>query len=319
MPRRFRLVFFGTPDFALPSLQALCEAGRTPALVVSQPARPVGRGRRLRQPAVAAWAEERGLELAQPERVREPLFLKSLRELRPDVAVVVAFGQIFPRELLDLPRHACVNVHGSLLPRWRGAAPIQAAIRARDAKTGVTTMRMEEGLDTGPMLRAAATPLEGREDAGSLSARLAHLGAAVLLETLEALEAGRLDPRHQDEAAATYAPRLTKEDGRVDWGGSSEAVDAHVRAMTPWPGAFTELGGESLRIQETRPVPGETSERASGTLLAVEGDGVLVACGEGSVISVEEVQRPGRRAVTGRDLWNGERLSAGERLGREAS
>lgn len=309
-----KLAFFGTPDFALPALQALCAAGRAPDLVVSQPARPVGRGRSVRQPPVAAWAEAEGLRLAQPERVRAPEFLESIRQLAPDVGIVVAFGQIFPGELLEIPRHGCINVHGSLLPRWRGAAPVQAAIRARDAFTGVTTMQMEEGLDTGPMLRAARTPIHGVENAGDLSARLAHLGAALLLETLDALEAEALEPRVQDDADATYAPRLTKDDGRIDWSEPAEAVEARIRAMNPWPGTAAALGGTTLRILgASLPGRGDRDGAEPGTVLGYDGASLLVACGDG-VVALESVQRPGKRATSGRDLWNGERLQGGERL-----
>ena len=185
MPSRIsRIVFFGTPEFALPTLQGLVAAGRAPALVVAQPDRPAGRGQGVRSPAVALWAREQGLPLAQPDKVREPAFLERLRELAPELCVVVAFGQIFPRALLEIPARGCVNVHASLLPRHRGAAPVQAALLAGDAVTGVCTMVMEEGLDSGPLLLQASTTLAGHETAGELAPRLAHLGAALLLETV---------------------------------------------------------------------------------------------------------------------------------------
>jgi methionyl-tRNA formyltransferase len=261
---------------------------------------------------VATWAAAEGLALAQPERVRDSAFLASIRKLNPEVAIVVAFGQIFPRELLEIPRHGCINVHGSLLPRWRGAAPVQAALRARDAFTGVTTMIMEEGLDSGPMLRAAQTPIHGTENAGCLSARLAHLGAAVLLETLDALEAGALEARPQEEDEATHAPRLSKEDGRIDWTEPAPVVEAGIRAMTPWPGAFTTLHGAPLRVLAVAVADGDVVA-PPGTVVDLAGCDLLVACGEGA-LAVQEVQRPGRRPVSGRDLWNGEHLRDGERL-----
>ncbi len=198
MPGLGRILFFGTPDFAVPTLAALVEAGWAPVRVVTQPSRPVGRGRGLQDPPVAAWARAHGLEVTQPERVRHPDFLAEAAALAPDVAVVVAFGQIFPRALLDLPRHGCVNLHASLLPRWRGAAPIQAAVAAGEARTGVATMRMEEGLDTGPILLEEETAIGPDETADELSRRLAELGGKLMVRTLHELEAGGLVPRPQD-------------------------------------------------------------------------------------------------------------------------
>ncbi|MDX1631712.1 MAG: methionyl-tRNA formyltransferase [Thermoanaerobaculia bacterium] len=320
MPPAPRIVFFGTPDFALPSLRALCEAGWEPVLVVSQPARPGGRGRELRQPPVAAWARSRDLEVAQPEEVRDPDFLRRMDALEPDLAVVVAFGQIFGEALLSLPGRGCVNVHASLLPRWRGAAPIQAAIRAGDRETGITTLRMDEGLDTGPILRQHATPLWGRETAGALFARLSHLGAAVLVETIDGLRVGSVEAKEQDHQAATHAPRLSKEDGRLRWDREAEEVFAHLRAMIPWPGAFADLRGQRLQIHWGEPEPEARSEAGiapgdatPGTILGLEEDRILVACGRGA-FGLTEVQLPGRRRISARDLWNGKRLEVGERL-----
>jgi methionyl-tRNA formyltransferase len=329
------LVFFGTPDFALPTLQALVAAGRAPVLVVAQPDRRAGRGQGVQAPAVARWAREHGLPLAQPEKVRDPAFVDRLRELAPAVAVVVAFGQIFPRALLDVPRHGCVNVHASLLPRHRGAAPVQAAILAGDRETGVCTMVMEEGLDSGPVLLAARTALSGRETAGELAPRLAHLGAALLLETLARLEAGTLAATPQEHALATVAPRIRKEEGRLDWSRPAAEIDARIRAFTPWPGAFGELRGEPLKVLAAQALDGGhagggagepavaplaaasgagSAEAIPGTVLGIRGEALAVACGDGTALGLLTLQRPGRRPLPAAVFANGERLSAGERL-----
>jgi methionyl-tRNA formyltransferase len=307
-----RILFFGTPEFAVPTLAALVEAGRAPVRVVTQPARPVGRGRRPQDPPVAAWAREHGLEVMQPERVRHPDFLAEAAALAPDVAVVVAFGQIFPRALLDLPRHGCINLHASLLPRWRGASPIQAAMAAGDARTGVATMRMEEGLDTGPILLEEETEIGPDETAEELSRRLAEMGGRLMVRTLEKLERGDLVPRPQSAEGVTYAPRLTRESGRVDWSLSAREIHDRLRAYTPWPGLTAELRGEPVKIVSAR-ILGEGEGNASpGTLLGLR-DGLLaVACGGGTVLALAELQRPGKRALRAADFVNGERLRAGE-------
>ena len=269
---------------------------------------------------MAAWAREHGLEVMQPERVRHPDFLAEAAALAPDVAVVVAFGQIFPRALLDLPRHGCINLHASLLPRWRGASPIQAAMAAGDARTGVATMRMEEGLDTGPILLEEETAIGPDETAEELSRRLAEMGGGLMVRTLERLERGDLVPRPQSSSkgaeGATYAPRLTRESGRVDWKLTAREIHDRLRAYTPWPGLTAELRGEpvkivSARVLEDRDAP---SDIAPGTLLGLRGGLLAVACGgeDGGVLGIAELQRPGKRALRAADFVNGERLRAGE-------
>lgn len=315
MPGLDRILFFGTPEFAVPTLAALVRAGRAPLRVVSQPARPVGRGHRPQDPPVAAWARGRGLPVSQPERVRSPDFLDEVAALAPDVAVVVAFGQIFPRTLLDLPRHGCVNLHASLLPRWRGAAPIQAAIAAGDARTGVTTMLMEEGLDAGPILLQEATEIGPEETAGGLSRRLAEMGGSLMVRTLEGLERRDLEPRPQPSAGVTYAPRLTRDSGRVDWSLSAREIAARLRAYTPWPGLQAELRGEPVKIVAAEPLSGEdrgNGEAAPGLILGLRAGRLAVACGGGTLLGLAELQRPGKRALPAADFVNGERLRAGE-------
>lgn len=309
------LVYFGTPEFAVPPLEALAGACLVPALVVSQPPRRAGRKQHMRQPPVARWAVERGLELAQPERVDASEFVDRLRALEPAVAVVVAFGQIFPRELLALPAHGCVNLHASLLPRHRGAAPVQAAIAAGDTVTGVTTMRMDEGLDTGPILLARELPIGPRERAGNLAERLAVAGGELLVETLRGLAAGEIEPVPQDEARATYARRLEKADGRIDWSLPAEAIERRLRAYDPWPGCFTLYDGERIKIlQATVAEETETSEATPGTIVDLDPEALVVACGEGSALALRRVQRAGRAEVSGRDLANGLRLGVGDRF-----
>ncbi len=248
MPPTHPLLFFGTPELAVPALQALVAAGRAPLRVVTQPPRPAGRGQQLRQPPVARWALEHGLPVLQPERVRSPDFLAELRPLAPAIAVVVAFGQIFPAELLALPALGCLNLHASLLPAWRGASPIQAAIAAGEARTGVTVMRMEAGLDTGPILLQAPIAIGPSETAGELAPRLAALGAQLILQALDRLDRGDLPQQPQDAALATYAPRLTREGGRVDWSLPAAQIANRLRAWTPWPGLTADLRGTPVKL-----------------------------------------------------------------------
>jgi methionyl-tRNA formyltransferase len=274
----------------------------------------VGRGLKVVDPPVAAWARERGLGVIQPVKVRDPAFLARVGppgDIAPDVAVVVAFGQIFPPALLRLPKHGCVNLHASLLPRWRGAAPIQAAIAAGDPRTGVTTMLMEEGLDTGPMLLREETEIGPDETAGELSRRLAELGGRLMVRTLEAMERGEAVPQPQDGAQATWAPRLTRESGRVDWTLSAREISRRLRAFTPWPGLFAELRGEPVKLVRVA-VLQEPSTDPPGTILGLRESRLAVACGGHTVLGVSELQRPGRKALRASDFANGERLRGGE-------
>jgi len=310
-----RTVFFGTPDFAVPTLEAMAAAGYGPRLVVAQPARRAGRGRRLQQPPVARWALAHGFDLAQPESVRDEAFLARLAALRPAVSVVVAFGQIFRRPLLELPRQGSINVHASLLPAYRGAAPIQAAIAAGDQMTGITTMWMEAGLDTGPALLRAELEIGADETAGELNERLARLGGELLVRTLVELEAGTLEAQPQDDSLASYAPRLQKSDGRVDWRRPAIEIYRQLRALTPWPGLTGLLGERPLKLLWGRPesLP-EPAQEPPGTCLALVEGRLLVSAGEGTIFALEKVQRPGRQAVAAADFWRGERLAAGQRF-----
>ncbi len=325
MPALSRIVFFGTPELAVPTLSALVAAGRTPVAAVTQPARPAGRGGRLAEPPVARAAREAGIPVLQPERVRAPEFLAAMRELAPDVAVVVAFGQIFPPELLALPPLGSINLHASLLPRHRGAAPIQAAIAAGERTTGATTMRMEAGLDSGPILLQSELAIGPRETAGELGSRLALLGARLTVETLEKLARGEIVPRPQDPSLATYAPRLTRASGTADWSLPAPALFDRLRAYTPWPGVASELRGQPVKVLWGEPLAAPAAPDAApdaappGTLLGLiageGGDRLAVACGGGTAFGIERLQRPGRPPRAAADFWNGERLRSGERFG----
>jgi methionyl-tRNA formyltransferase len=302
-----RVGFFGTPAFAVPTLQALFDAGHDVACVVAQPDRPAGRGQKLVSPPTVDLARARGVEVLQPTRVKTGEFPERIAAMGLDVAVVVAYGRILTPTLLAAPRRGCINVHASLLPRWRGAAPIQWSVLAGDPDTGVCTMQMAEGLDTGDVLLTARTPIGPEETSGDLHDRLAPLGAALLVRTLAELD--RLTPQVQPEEGVTYARMLTKEDGRVDWGRGAAELDRQVRGLAPWPGAFAPFRGESLKILRARPVGGHAGA-TPGTLL----DGARVACADGGALELLEVQAPGRKPVRGVDFVHGARLAPGEPL-----
>jgi methionyl-tRNA formyltransferase len=311
-PKIRSIVYFGTPAFAVPSLEALVAAGRPPVMVVSQPARPAGRGRRPLEPPVAERARALGLAVTQPERVREPAVIAGLRELEPDLAVVVAFGQIFPESLLALPRLGCVNVHASLLPRWRGAAPIPAAIAAGDAESGVSIQRMELGLDTGPVYAERRTPVGDEENAEELAARLSAIGAELLLEVVESLERGEAGARAQDETRATYAPKLAGV-RELDRTRPAAELAREVRAYGTEPGVALVVRGERVKVLEARAIA-EPTAQPRGRVVGVVGAGLRVAAGAATQLELRRVQRAGGRPISGRDLANGLRLGAGDRL-----
>jgi methionyl-tRNA formyltransferase len=309
-PQDIRTVFMGTPDFALETLEGLLEAGVNLCAVYTQPDRPKGRGNRLAAPPVKELALARGIPVYQPVKLRDPLVVEELRALAPDLIVVVAYGQILPKSVLEIPRYGCINVHASLLPRYRGAAPINKAVIDGEEVAGVTTMVMDVGLDTGAMLIKRATPIGFEETAGELHDRLALLGREAMEETLERLCAGTLKAEAQDDALSTYAQMLKKEDGRIDWSRSAQAIHNQVRGLDPWPGAFTHLDGEVLKIARTRP---ETGEGEPGTVVSAGADGVRIACGEG-ILLVRELQLPGKRRLAARDFLQGKPLPPGTTL-----
>lgn len=300
------MAFLGTPEFAVPTLDAIVAAGHQVVLVVAQPDRPSGRGQHLTPPPVAARAVALGLPLAQPEKLKTGDFPALWAGLDLDVAVVIAYGRILPKAMLDAPRAGCVNVHASLLPRWRGAAPIQAAVRAGDAITGVCTQRMAEGLDVGPVYLERHTPIGPHETAGELHDRLSLLSAEIAVATLEGL--GTLVPVPQDEGRATWASKIAKEDGIVDWSAAAVDIDRQVRAFTPWPGGQAPSSVGMIKLLKVHPVAGSG---APGTILALSP--LTVACGEGALV-LDLIVAPGKKAVSGTDYANGARLAAGGTL-----
>ena len=304
-----RIVFAGTPDFAVPSLRAAARHNEVVA-VYTQPDRPAGRGRGLAASPVKREAVARGIPVMQPETLRGSQAQQDLRDLAPDLVVVVAYGLILPRRVLEIPTHGCWNVHASLLPRWRGAAPIQRAIQAGDAETGVCLMRMEAGLDTGPVLLEQATPIGPDETGGQLHDRLAEMGAQVLEDGLGLLRAGLLPvPWIQPEDGVTYAHKLDKAEARLDWSRPAIELARTVRAFNPWPVAEAMVAGERLRIHGAIAV--DTGHAAApGTLLAAGREGIDIACGDGA-LRLRVVQREGGRAITAADWLNARRDLAG--------
>jgi len=291
-------VFLGSGAFAIRSFEALLDAGHEVATLVTQPDREKGRGRALAPPPLKPVAEARGVPILQPRRIKDPEAQRTVRDLGPEVQVVVAYGQILPRSVIDIPPLGTVNVHASLLPRYRGAAPIQWAIAGGETRTGVTTMLIDEGLDTGPILLSDSTPIGDDETAAELEPRLARLGAETLLRTLEGLRQGTLSPVPQDPALATLAPLLKKEDGRLDWTREAAVLARRIRAFQPWPGALTSHQGRELKVVKARIEPPAGDHLATpGTVVSVDREGIVVACGQGSRLRLVEVQPESRRAM----------------------
>lgn len=309
-----RVAFFGSPEFAVPCLEALAaNEGVEVVGVFSQPDRPAGRGQQLRAPPVKVAALAHGFEVLQPTKMKDGTVAAWLREQAVDLAVVTAYGRILPRAILDAPRLGCVNVHASLLPRWRGASPIQRAIAAGDAETGVCLMQMDEGLDTGAVLAHSSTPIGADETADALTARLSAFGAELLAASLPALLAGTLHPTPQPKEGAAYAPLLRKEEGFIDWNQPASAIAAQVRAMTSWPGASAEILGERWKVFPTGMRVASRPAGVPGTLLALDGEDAWIATGDGA-IGLVEMQRPGRRRMGAGSALRGARLVVGARL-----
>ncbi|HEX2769563.1 MAG TPA: methionyl-tRNA formyltransferase [Geobacteraceae bacterium] len=302
-----RLVFMGTPEFAVPALQKLIDRGEVVSAVVTQPDRPKGRGQQLAPPQVKILAEGHGIPVLQPARVRAPDFIEVMRELRPDLILVVAFGQILPKALLDIPRYGCINVHASLLPRYRGAAPINWCIMNGETETGVTTMQMDAGLDTGDMLLKKAIPIGPDETARELHDRLSLSGAEALAETLDLLVSGMLTPEEQDDRLSSYAPMLKKEDGRIDWDREPQTIRNLVRGLTPWPGAYSFLGGKTLKIFLCRVAGGAGTP---GTVLQADRSGLVIACRNGGLL-VDELQLEGKKRISAKDFLVGYKIKPG--------
>lgn len=317
MSRSLRLVFAGTPEFAAVHLQALISAGYPIAAVYTQPDRPAGRGQKLAMSPVKQLALAHGIPVEQPPTLRDPAAQATLAALEPDLLVVVAYGLILPQAVLDIPRLGCINSHASLLPRWRGAAPIQRALEAGDAESGVTVMRMEAGLDTGPMLSKVTTALGAEDTGGSLHDRLAALGAAAVVEALPGLADGSLVGEVQDDDLATYAHKLNKDEARLDWERPAVELERRIRAFDPWPLCHTALAGEPLKVWAAE-LAAELADGQGipGMVLDADRSGLLVACGEGA-LRLTRLQLPGGKPLGFADLYNArrERFNPGQVLG----
>ncbi len=310
-----RIVYAGTPDFAATALQALLNRGHVPVAVYTQPDRPAGRGHKLQPSPVKRVALDAGIPVEQPVNFRSEADVARLAGFRPDVMVVAAYGLILPRTVLDIPELGCVNIHASLLPRWRGAAPIQRAIEAGDTATGITLMQMDEGLDTGAMLMQESVPITESDTGGTLHDTLAGLGARMICDYLDRLSAGeRPVGIPQDNDQATYAAKIGKPDARLDWSRPAQALDRIVRAYHPWPVAWTTAGGEVIRIHQAHPAPA-SADAPEGTVLEKSRDGIRIACGEGTLI-ITRLQLPGGKPLSVNDFINGGKplLEPGTRL-----
>lgn len=306
-----KLLFMGSAAFAVPSLEALCASGHDVLEVVAQPDKPAGRGMHLTACPAASAAQRLGLPLFQPKSVRGLEVIDHIRALEPELIAVVAYGKILPRELLEIPPRGCVNVHASLLPKYRGAAPIAWAIANGETETGVTTQRIAEELDAGDVLLCARTPIDAAETAAELHDRLAPMGAGLLLKTIEGIERGSIQPVPQDPAQATFAPIIRKGDGRIDWSQPAATIFNRIRAFTPWPGSYASLFGKKLKVIRAEP-RGQGPCAPPGTV--VEGGGHLaVACGEG-VLYLLEVQLEGKRKTSAADFLRGHQVPVGARL-----
>ncbi len=299
-----RVIFAGTPEFALASLSALVDAGIDPVAVLTQPDRPAGRGKHLTASPVKQYAVDRGIDVLQPATLKDEAEQARLAAYEPDVLIVAAYGLILPQAVLDIPRHGCLNVHASLLPRWRGAAPIQAAILAGDEETGISLMSMTAGLDCGPVYRTESLCIGADETAGELHDRLARLGGSLLVEQLADILDGRVAPVEQDDAAASYAGKIRKEDAELDWTRGADALHRCVRAYNPVPGAFFFVdrgdAGQALRIKCWRASVLDVADEPAGTVVECGRDGIVIACGHGG-LRLDELQLPGKKRVTGRE------------------
>ena len=312
MPDAPRVLFYGSPDFALPTLRALIDSPYRPIAVITQPDARAGRGRSLKPPPIKKLAAEHGIPALQPARLRDPAAIAQIGSLKPDLQVVAAYGQIIPAEILDLPAHRTLNVHASLLPRWRGASPISAAILHGDAETGVTIMLVDETEDTGDILRQRATVIGPAEHAGQLSDRLAELGAELLLETIPDWLKGSIASVAQQPEQATRARRVKKQQGQIDWSSAARTIARHVRAYTPWPGASTQLGKTAIRITEAVVGEGEATESPGAILSA--GHNITVSAGTG-VLDIVRLQRAGKRELSAEEFARGTRGLIGRRFG----
>ena len=311
-----KIIFMGTPDFSVPALKALVEAGHQVTAVVTQPDKPKGRGKDVQMTPVKIQALEYGIPVYQPVKVKTPEFVEVLKKEAPDAIVVIAFGQILSKEILDLPKYGCVNIHASLLPKYRGAAPIQWAIINGESVTGVTTMQMDEGLDTGDMLAKAIVPLDEKETGGSLFDKLSEAGGRLCVETLAKLEKGEIIPEKQGESPTAYASMLDKKMGNIDWNKSAVVIERLVRGLNPWPSAYTHLDGKTLKIWACDVLPQSASKGESGEILEVTKDAIHVQTGDG-ILVLREIQLAGKARMDAGAFLRGYKVVPGTVLSAE--
>jgi methionyl-tRNA formyltransferase len=302
-----RIVFAGTPPFSAHILQSLINTHHKLVGVYTQPDRKKGRGQQLTPSPVKILATELGIPIYQAARLKDPIEHEILKNLKPDVLVVVAYGLILPPAVLAIPIYGCINIHASNLPRWRGAAPIQRSILAGDTETGICIMQMDAGLDTGDVLNRITTPIYATDTSQTLHDRLADIGAAALIQTLEQLEQGLLKPEKQDNNLATYANKITKEEARVDWTQNVNTIDCQIRGFNPWPVAYTHLNNLDIRVFAAEPIPHAHTDLEPGTILESSANGIYVATGEGGILKLLELQLPGAKRLTVRDILNAKR------------
>jgi len=305
----------GTPDFSVPALKALVEAGHEVAAVVTQPDRPRGRGKELQMTPVKVQALAYGIPVYQPEKVKDPAFVEILRNLQPEVIVVIAFGQILSRDILDLPPYGCINIHASLLPKYRGAAPIQWAVIDGEKETGVTTMMMDVGLDTGDMLEKTIIPLDPKETGGSLFDKLSQAGGPLILSTLEKLKAGTAVRTPQTDEDSTYAKMLTKSLGQIDWSMEAAAIERLIRGLNPWPSAYTFVHGKTLKIWDADVLKESSDGAAPGQIIRTDPHSLIVAAGE-ALLSIRELQLEGKKRMDVETFLRGYTIEKGEILGK---
>ena len=311
-----KIIFMGTPDFAVAALEALCRDGREVILAVTQPDRQKGRGRKVIQTPVKVCAEKWGVPVFQPARIREPEAVEHIRSLSPDLIVVAAFGQILPQELLDIPHLGCINIHASLLPKLRGAAPIQWAVINGETESGITLMQMDAGLDTGDILFQESIPIGEKETGESLYDKLAQLGGEMIVRYLPAIERGEVCPVKQEDSVSSYAPMLRKEMGEIDWSMPAAQIEQRMRGMMPWPGAYTTLDGHTFKIwkAEVRPAEPEDAAVVPGTVLYTDKKSICVAAGEGT-LAILEVQAEGKKRMGADAFLRGTKIPEGTVLG----